>query len=228
MQTMVSGPVASSVPPNAVTPANVSSTVSAIVGGTTSQVVVLNPAGNEAALTYALNGESRSLQAGTQETVTLSSAEGTVITFGRGNGSEATYTLSGGNAYEFYSKDAVWEIRKKRTPEPVPATMTTTPSNPAGRFAIMNPADNETALSFTLNGEQRTLEPGKVELVSAEEMGLLLTFAKGDGNDARYTLTPGNIYQFYDNNGAWDLNSKRLQKLAAPEVTSADSGVSVP
>ncbi|MGA2255235.1 MAG: hypothetical protein ABSG53_11280 [Thermoguttaceae bacterium] len=73
----------------------------------TAPVTVINPATSEAALSFAVGGQTYTLQAG--ESKDIDTASGNEIQFDRGNGDTARYTLSDG-AYTFGAAQSGWEL----------------------------------------------------------------------------------------------------------------------
>ena len=81
-------------------------------------------------------------------------------------------------------------------------TPTPTPATPIAH--IVNPAQTQTKLGYTINGQPYSLEPGQsqdVELSTNE----VIEFDRGSGNDtARYTLSDG-AYTFASTPQGWEL-----------------------
>jgi hypothetical protein len=68
----------------------------------------MNPAGNNATLSFSVNGQQFMLQPGFKQD--LMGGAGTVVTFDRGGGlGTASYTLSGGT-YTFTATPNGWEL----------------------------------------------------------------------------------------------------------------------
>jgi hypothetical protein len=85
------------------------------------------------------------------------------------------------------------------------------PSGPGGPVAatktvrIVNPAETQTSLSFSVNGENHTLEAGKSEELGVADKAVI-EFDRGTGNDVgRYSLDEG-VYRFTSTPQGWELH----------------------
>ena len=81
--------------------------VAAVPATETAPVTVINPATNDATLSFAVGGQIYTLQAGESKDVDTTS--GNEIQFDRGNGDTARYSLSDG-AYTFGATPSGWEL----------------------------------------------------------------------------------------------------------------------
>jgi len=185
-------------------------------------VVVRNPADNGKALTFTIDGQVQQVQPGAEVSVGLPTGNTGIITFDRGNGAQARYTLSNEKGYEFYIRDSAWELREQHIETPAAATPSSTSSNPRPKsqfgsswLLINNPAENEASLSFTFAGSQRTLEPGQWMKLAMESKDAVLTFDRGDNSEARVPVSAGKIFEFFARDDFWDLRGKPIPAFAA-------------
>jgi len=96
-----------------------------------------------------------------------------------------------------------------------------TPVVGARQVRVVNPAMNETALSFVVGSQTYTLQAGESKVVDTTS-GNELQFDRGNGDTARYTLTDG-TYSFGATPTGWELyhGNPTTTATAAIAVTTA-------
>ena len=89
-----------------------------------------------------------------------------------------------------------------------PAAVATADSSgmPASQLVIVNPAETQTTLAYTVNGVPYTLSAGQVQPLNVTT-SVTIEFDRGlPGDPARYSLTTG-TYLFQSTDRGWDLVS---------------------
>lgn len=81
------------------------------------------------------------------------------------------------------------------TPNLLPAT---------ANIQVVNPPDNRIALSFTLNGQTMTLQPGQTRDLQSDRSWVIEFDRGGQFGLARYSLQPG-AYVFTPSDRGWEL-----------------------
>lgn len=89
-----------------------------------------------------------------------------------------------------------------------------------GRFAVLNPQENEVELKFLVNGDYRSLAPGKVAILNVMGDATTVAFSTGEPEPEELverTVTIGKAYEFWNNDGVWDLREKEIpqQRIAS-------------
>lgn len=86
-----------------------------------------------------------------------------------------------------------------------------------GPIKIVNPATNKVALSYTLNGNTYTIQPGYSQEIR-EDRAWVIEFSRGtDLEDAQYSLQSG-VYTFTATDQGWELYRSEFPKTVAPKV----------
>lgn len=173
-------------------------------------------------LSFVVDGVSQDIAAGGIATVPFSQGTKGVISFEDGAGANRKYTLTGGQTYEFYANDDHWDLREKR-PE-AEAEIVREPRHSTGRFVIVNPADNEETLFFSVEGRMKSLAAGEGTVLETSMDGMSnVTFSNGEnGQPVPVTVRAGKIYEFWDNGGLWDLREK-VAETNDPATASKES-----
>jgi hypothetical protein len=167
-------------------------------------VKLVNPTATNFTLSYSLNGQSFSLPAGSSQTYDVPADA--VIEFGRGeNLGVATYGLRPGT-YTFQSTPNGWDLFQGDQP-PAPVVAVT----------IVNPADTQTTLNFSIDGTLYHVDAGKAQTINVG-MDSTIEFGRGENlGIASYGLRPG-IYTFKDTANGWDLDPS--EKLIARSASA--------
>lgn len=87
-----------------------------------------------------------------------------------------------------------------------------------GRFAVLNPLENEVELRFRVNGQGRSLAPGKVAILNVIGNATTVAFSNGEQEAlVERSVAVGKAYEFWNNDGVWDLREKEIpqQRIAA-------------
>jgi len=86
-----------------------------------------------------------------------------------------------------------------------------------GPIKIINPAKNKASLSYTLNGNTYTIQPGYSQEIP-EDRAWVIEFSRGaDLEDAQYTLQSG-VYTFTSTDQGWELYRGEFRKMEAPKA----------
>jgi hypothetical protein len=85
-----------------------------------------------------------------------------------------------------------------------------------GPIKIVNPAKNGVPLSYTLDGNTFTIQPGYSQNLQ-EDRAWVIEFSRGENLDqARYGLRSG-VYKFVRTDQGWELYRGDFPQTAAPE-----------
>lgn len=156
----------------------------------TIHVRIVNPEATNFTLSYSVAGQSYTLASGNVQELDVPS--GSSVEFGRGNDhGTATYTLSAGT-YTFASTNHGWELYQGDAPSPsVPVT-------------IVNPAETNFTLTYTIDGRDYQLESGKNQQIMVYPDSVIEFGRGGDFPRAKYSLSSG-AYTFASTSHGWEL-----------------------
>lgn len=123
-----------------------------------------------------------------------------------------------------YSSGGVIYSTPSYSSSPV-ATNNVTPNAPVmrsgsgGDVIIENSADNGTALNYSLNGHDYTIQPGQTQRIT-NDRNWIVEFDRGSGQGTgRYTLSEGR-FKFKSTDSGWDLVRAASQSDSAPQTTA--------
>ncbi len=168
-------------------------------GGAPTSGVLINPKENGQAISYALAGNTYTMQPGQQQPLSTSY----VVAFDPGNGGGTKRYTVGDGTFEFYINNDGWELRR------VNVEVTIDNSDYSGEFHCL------------IDGKKTTIAPGEVAEFTSKTP-LEVEFDRGDGGEpARKSLKSG-IYQI-----GLDASQQRLDLFEAEEeelaLVSTDS-----
>jgi hypothetical protein len=177
------------------------------------QVVLALPTSAGGSLNFGIDGVGQTIAPGTASAFTLSNGSKGEISFDNGVGTDRRYTLTSGDAYEFYVKDGAWDLRQKTISPPVLEG-----SVAQGQIRLMHFASDAPPVYFSISGETDSIAPGATKSVDlANTVKSEISFDNGAGSAMRYTVTAGQVYEFFAKDGAWDLREKAIQPAQTPE-----------
>jgi hypothetical protein len=109
----------------------------------------------------------------------------------------------------------------------MPGDMASDPSAlPAGQLVIVNPAETQATLAYTINGQSYSLNAGETQPLNVTT-SVTIEFDRGlSGDLARYSLTAG-TYTFQSTDKGWDLasGSPSATPTLAPVLNAPQSGL---
>jgi len=128
----------------------------------------------------------------------------------------------------YYAPSYVYDYSYPSYPESVPQatepapTFTPNPLPAAANIQVVNPPENRVALSFTLNGQTITLQPGQTRDLQSDRSWIIEFDRGGQFGLARYSLEPG-VYVFTPTDKGWELYHQTPPTIQGGQIPTGAS-----
>jgi len=115
----------------------------------------------------------------------------------------------------YYSPSQSSSIVTNELPRPA------APTPLGGPIEINFPASQQGKVNYSLNNYKYSIGPGESQVIQSDR-AWVIAFDRGSNlGTARYSLTPGNTYEFSGTEKGWNLHKKKQTQTPQPQLADA-------